>query len=121
MAGRQPAWMRRRDVTERQTEVLAGPPGSPAARPTFYGKPPVWLVAALTVVLPVAAFALLLAGQTVAAAGIALVAFVLAIMFGPETREALRLSGYAAWEWSSAAARVAGLRVERRRRERRLD
>jgi hypothetical protein len=112
--------VRRRDVTERETFVLVAPRG-PHAGATFYGKPPEWLVAGLTVALAIAAFALLIAGQTVAAAGTALVAFVLAIMFGPEIRETLRLAGYAVWEWSSAVVRVVGLRVERRRSERRLD
>jgi hypothetical protein len=121
MTRRQPAWVRRRDVSDQETAVLAAPPGSHASGPTFYGKPPVWIVAALAVALPVAAFALLLAGQTVAAAALALVAFVVAIMFGPEIREALRLAAYAAWHWGRAAARVVTLRVERRRSERRLD
>jgi hypothetical protein len=81
----------------------------------------VWLIVALAVALPVAALALLLAGQTVAAAAIALVALVLAIMFGPEIRAALRLAAYAAWHWGKAAVRVVTLRAERRRSERRLD
>ena len=54
-------------------------------------------------------------------AALALVAFVLAIMFGPETRQTLRLAGLGAWEWSKTGARVAELRVERRRSKRRLD
>ena len=121
MAGNQPAWVRRRDVADNETAILPAPPGSHAPRATFYGKPPVWLIAALTVALAVAAFALLVAAQTVAAAAIALAAFVLAITFGPETRDALRLAAYAGWHWSSAAPRIAGLRVERRRSEHRLD
>src|SRR5215469_1950600 len=103
MAGRQPAWVRRADLAEQQTVVLVAPPGRGGAEATRtgatrYGTPPAALVAGLTVLLPIVAFALLLAGKTVAAAALALVAFVLAIMFGPETRETLRLWGYAAWE-----------------------
>jgi hypothetical protein len=126
MAGRQPAWVRRADLTEQQTAVLAAPPGRGGAEATRagatrYGAPPAALVAGLTVLLPLVAFALLLAGKTVAAAALALVAFVLAIMFGSETRELLRFAGYGAWEWSVTGARVAELRVERRRSQRRLD
>ena len=121
MAGRQPAWVRRADLTERDTAVLTTPSGGGGVAATRYGRAPASLVAGITVLLPIAAFALLLAGRTAAAAALALVAFVLAIMFGPETRQALRFAGYGAWEWSSTAARIAGLRLERRRSKRRLD
>jgi len=121
MAGRQPAWVRRPDSSEHQTAVLGAPPRKGGVRGTRYGTPPTSLLAGLTVLLPIVAFALLLAGKTVAAAALALVAFVLAIMFGPETRRTLRLWGYAAWEWSSAGTRIAGLRLERRRSKRSLD
>jgi hypothetical protein len=120
MAGRQPAWVRRTDQTEQQTAVLAAPKGS-RIDATRYGTPPTSLVAGLTVLLPIVAFALLLAGMTVAAAALALVAFVLAIMFGPETRRTLLLAGYGAWEWTRTAARIGELRLERRRSRRRLD
>jgi hypothetical protein len=121
MAGRQPAWVRRPDISEHQTAVLGAPPRKGGVRGTRYGTPPTSFLAGLTVLLPIVAFALLLAGRTVAAAALALVAFVLAIMFGPETRQTLRLWGYAAREWSSAGARIAGLRLERRRSQRTLD
>jgi hypothetical protein len=121
MAGRQPAWVRRPDLTEQQTAVLAAPSRGRRVDATKYGTPPAALVAGITVLLPIVAFALLLAGKTVAAAALALVAFVLAIMFGPETRQTLRLAGLGAWEWSKTGARVAGLRLERRRSKSRLD
>jgi hypothetical protein len=121
MAGRQPAWVRRADLTEQQTAVLAAPPRTGRVEATRYGTPPAALVAGLTVLLPVVALALLLAGMTVAAAALALVAFVLAIMFGPETRATLRLAGYGAWEWSRTGVRAAELRLEQRRSKRRLD
>ena len=121
MAGRQPAWVRRPDLTEQETAVLRAPPRAGGIEATRYGTPPAALVAGLTVLLPIIAFALLLAGKTVVAAALALVAFVLAIMFGPETRQTLRFAGYAAREWSSTAARVAELRLERRSSKRRLD
>jgi hypothetical protein len=121
MAGRQPAWVRRADLTEQQTAVLAGPPRAGRAETTRYGTPPAALVAGLTVLLPVVALALLLTGMTVAGAALALVAFVLAIMFAPETRETLRFAGYGAWEWTRTGVRVAELRLEQRRSKRRLD
>jgi hypothetical protein len=121
MAGRQPAWVRRPDLTEQQTAALAAPRRRRRVEATRYGTPPAALVAGLTVLLPIVAFALLLAGKTVAAAALALVAFVLAIMFGPETRQTLRLVGYEAAEWSRAGVRVAELRLARRRSKRRLD
>jgi hypothetical protein len=121
MAGRQPAWVRRADLTEQNTAVLTAPRGGGGVVATRYGRAPASLVAGITVLLPVVAFALLLAGKTVAAAALALVAFVLAIMFGPETRQELRFAGYGAWEWSSTAVRIVRLRLERRRSKRRLD
>jgi hypothetical protein len=121
MAGGQPAWVRRRGNAEQETAVLGPSPARGAFQANRYGTPPVWLLAGLTVLLPIVAFVLLLTGQTVVAAALALVAFVLAIMFGPETRQALRLAGYAGWQWSTTAGRVGGLRIERRRNERRLD
>lgn len=121
MAGPQPAWVRRRDVSERQTVVLESPSLRAPSRATRYGRPPVWLIAGLTVLLPIVAFVLLLAGETIWAAALALIAFVLAIAFAPETREALRFAGYAGWTWSGSGIRLARLRVERERSERRLD
>ena len=121
MAGRQPAWVRRPDISEHQTAVLGAPPRKGGVRGTRYGTPPTSFLAGLTVLLPIVAFALLLAGKTVAAAALALVAFVLAIMFGPETRQTLRLWGHAAREWSSVGTRIAGLRLEQRRSRRSLD
>src|SRR5262245_4871188 len=118
MAGRQPAWVRRPDLTEQQTAVLAAPARGRRVDATRYGTPPAALVAGITVLLPIVAFALLLVGKTVAAAALALVAFVLAIMFGPETRQTLRFAGHGAWEWSRTGVRVAGLRLERRRSKR---
>jgi hypothetical protein len=113
--------VRRTDPAERQTVVLGAPAVGGGARRTRYGTPPAAVLAGLTVVLPLVAFVLLLTGRTVAAAALALVAFVLAIMFGPETRQSLRLWSYAAWEWGSTGTRVAGLRLERLRSKRRLD
>jgi hypothetical protein len=120
MNARQPAWVRRAELTEQDTAVLA-PRGGGGVAATGYGRAPASLVAGITVVLPIVAFALLLAGKTLAAAALALVAFLLALMFGPETRQALCFAGNGAREWSSTAARIVELRLERRRSKRRLD
>ena len=121
MAGPQPAWVRRRDVSERQTVAIGVPSLRSPSRATSYGRPPVWLIAWLTVLLPIVAFVLLLVGHTIWAAVLAVVAFVLAIAFGPETRKALRFAGFAGSTWSASGIALARLRLERRRRKRRLD
>jgi len=122
MEGRQPAWVRRRGMSDQRTAVLEAPSRRlSGTHKTQYGRPPAWFVAALTVVIAVVAFALLLVGHTILAAALALVAFVLAIAFAPEIREVLRFTGFAGWAWGRTSARIGQLRIERKRSERRLE
>jgi hypothetical protein len=53
MAGRQPAWVRRPDLTEQETAVLRTPPKAGRIEATRYGTPPAALVGGLTVLPPI--------------------------------------------------------------------
>ena len=132
MAARQPAWVRRSEASARETQVMPARPTPPGR---LYGAPPAGLAAGLTILLPILAFVLLVVGHLVAGAAVGVVSIALAITFAPETRDALRRlgsssaglggraehGGRVAWfalaTWSRAGARIARLRLSRRKLE----